>query len=83
MGCVSSLLTPQPSELLTTSLVTAAHECDPSLPAGDTSYNPYTATYLAQYDNSKSKRILGFEYIDIKQATIDMLEQVKEKGWYP
>lgn len=71
------------AELLIMSSVGAAHKYDASFRAGDTSYDPKSATFLVKYDNSKSKRILGIQYIGIEQSTADMLKQFKEKGWLP
>lgn len=47
--------------------VTAAHELEPALPAGNTSYNPATAVYHTCFDNSKSQRVLGIEYRGIRR----------------
>lgn len=68
---------------LTVSPVSAAHKYDASFRAGNTSYDPKTATFLVKYDNSKSKRILGLQYIGIEQSAADMVKQFKEKGWLP
>ena len=63
------------------SAVNAAHAYDPSLPAGNTSYDPATAAFPVKYDTSKSDRILEIKYRTIKECTADTLKQFKEKGW--
>lgn len=62
--------------------VSVAHKIDPSLPAGDTSYDPSKARYMSHFDNAKSKRVLGLEYRTIEECTRDSLKQFKELGWY-
>ena len=71
--CSSSLTSPE---------VTAAHKFDPSLPAGDASFDPTAAKYYSRYDNSKSQQVLGLRYHTIEECTVDTLKQFKEKGWY-
>ncbi|KIP01586.1 hypothetical protein PHLGIDRAFT_131196 [Phlebiopsis gigantea 11061_1 CR5-6] len=61
--------------------VNAAHAIDPSLPAGNTSYDSATAAFPVKYDTSKSERTLGIKYRTIKESTADTLNQFREKGW--
>ncbi|EKM52532.1 uncharacterized protein PHACADRAFT_149258 [Phanerochaete carnosa HHB-10118-sp] len=70
------------SEWVWQDFVSAAHKFDPSLPAGDTSYDPRKAPYTTHFDNAKSKRILGIEYHSIEECTRDLLGQFKRLGWY-
>lgn len=59
----------------------AAHKIDPSLPTGNTAYDPKTTVYHTCFDSSKSKRVLGLEYRTIEETTRDSLAQFKQKGW--
>ncbi|EKM51496.1 uncharacterized protein PHACADRAFT_199005 [Phanerochaete carnosa HHB-10118-sp] len=61
--------------------VNAAHKIEPSLPAGNTAYDPKTAVYHTCFDNSKSKRLLGLDYRTIEETTRDSVAQFKEKVW--
>ncbi|GJE99866.1 NAD(P)-binding protein [Phanerochaete sordida] len=61
--------------------VTAAHNIDPSLPAGNTSYDPKTAIYQTCFENGKSTRVLGIEYRSLEECTESMVAQFKAKGW--
>ncbi|GJE89213.1 aldehyde reductase [Phanerochaete sordida] len=61
--------------------VNTAHALEPSLPAGNTAYDPKTAVYHTSFDNSKSRRVLGIEYRTMEECTRDSLAQFKAKGW--
>ncbi|GJE86762.1 NAD dependent epimerase/dehydratase family protein [Phanerochaete sordida] len=62
--------------------VSVGHKLDASLPAGDESYDPSKARYMAFFDNSKSKRVLDLEYHTLEECTEDSLAQFKQLGWY-
>ena len=59
----------------------AAHEIEPSLPAGNTTYDASKATHYIRYDVSRAEKLLGLKYLDIKQSTKDMLADFKERKW--
>ena len=61
--------------------VNAAHSIDPKLPAGNTQYDPSKAVHFIRYDVTKADRIFGLKYITIEQATKDILDDFKAKGW--
>lgn len=67
---------------LTSPPVSIAHKIDPSLRAGDAEYKPGTARYLWNFDNVKSRHVLGLEYHTMEECTRDTLKQFKELGWY-
>jgi hypothetical protein len=62
--------------------VDAAHKFDPKIPVGNTSYDSKEVVYMVNYENDKSKHLLGIKYHTIEEATQDILKQFKEKGWY-
>lgn len=59
----------------------AAHEIEPSLPAGNTTYKPAEAIHYIQYDVSRAAKLLGLTYFDIKQTTADTLADFKARKW--
>ena len=62
-------------------LVDAARRVDPSLPAGNTSYDPKNAVYMLRYDATKSARILGLKFRGMDETAADTLKGFMEKGW--
>ncbi|PSS37211.1 hypothetical protein PHLCEN_2v944 [Hermanssonia centrifuga] len=65
-------------------LVSAAHAIDPSLPPGNTSYEPSTAAHHARFDASKADQCFGFTratYRSMEATTADILKQFKQNGW--
>ena len=64
------------------SVVNAAHKFDSAIPAGDTSYDQSKVVYKCNFENDKSKRLLGKKYYTLSETTQDILKQFKEKGWY-
>ncbi|GJE86730.1 aldehyde reductase [Phanerochaete sordida] len=61
--------------------INAARKYEPSLPAGNTSYDPKSVVYKTRYDASKSERILGITYHSMDESAADIVKQLKEKGW--
>ena len=62
-------------------LVDAARKVEPSLPAGNTSYDAKSAVYMVRYDASKSARILGLKFRGMDETAADTVKEFKEKGW--
>ena len=62
--------------------VTAAHALDSKLPTGDASYDSSKVVYSIRYETAKSDRILGLKYRGLEEATKDLVEQFKSRGWY-
>ena len=61
--------------------VTAAHAIEPSLTAGNTSYDPEKAVHLVQYNVTKSEKLFGIKYITKEESTKDIIANFKEKKW--
>ncbi|KAI0088795.1 NAD(P)-binding protein [Irpex rosettiformis] len=62
--------------------VHAAHEIDSKLPSGTAGYDYANIKFPIKHDNTKSRQILGIDYIGITRCTRDILAQFKELGWY-
>ena len=61
--------------------VNAAHKYYPSLPAGNTEYDPAKATHLVQYAQEKQERLLGIKFKTLEETTKDSLDDFKARGW--
>lgn len=61
--------------------MSAAHRLEPTLPAGNTAYDPSTATHLFQYAPEKQRRLLGVPFRTLEQTTKDILDDFKARGW--
>jgi nucleoside-diphosphate-sugar epimerase len=62
--------------------VAAAHKFDSSIDPGVTDFKPSEVNHPFRIDNSKSKRVLGIEYITLEECMRDVLAQFKELKWY-
>ncbi|KAI0827004.1 NAD-P-binding protein [Trametes gibbosa] len=61
--------------------VNAAHKIEPSLPAGNTSYDRSKAIFPSTYDHSRAITTLGLKFRTIAETTKDTLEDFKARGW--
>ncbi|OJT09208.1 hypothetical protein TRAPUB_14345 [Trametes pubescens] len=61
--------------------LTAAHKIEPTLPAGNTSYDPSQAKFEIAYDNTRAKTVLGIKFRTMAETTKDTLEDFKARGW--
>ena len=61
--------------------VNIAHRLYPSLPAGNTSYNPATAVHLVRYAPEKERKLLGVKFRTIEETTKNALDDFKARGW--
>lgn len=55
----------------------------PGVPPGNESYRPEEAVHLIQYNTSLATKLLGIQYRTKEETTKDILEDFKEKGWWP
>ncbi|KAI0691864.1 NAD(P)-binding protein [Cytidiella melzeri] len=62
--------------------VTAAHQADPTLPAGVAGFDASAVKFLVRFDTTKSQKLLGLQYKQIPESAKDMVTQFKERGWY-
>ena len=61
--------------------VNAAHKYYPSLPAGNTEYDPAKATHLVMYAQEKQERLLGIKFKTLEETAKDSLDDFKARGW--
>ncbi|TBU38649.1 NAD(P)-binding protein [Dichomitus squalens] len=61
--------------------VNTAHRLRPSLPAGNTSYDPATTVHLIRYSPDKERKLLGVKFRTIEETTKDTLDDFEARGW--
>ena len=61
--------------------MSAAHKFEPSLPEGDTSYDPSKAKHASVYKNDKAIKTLGIKFRTVEETTKDTLADFKARGW--
>ncbi|KAL4253690.1 NAD(P)-binding domain superfamily protein [Abortiporus biennis] len=63
--------------------VNAARKYTTGVSAGNQSYKPEDAVHLIKYDTSKAEKVLGMTYVSLEETTKAILDDFKEKGWWP
>ena len=62
--------------------MSAGHRLFPDkIRAGNTSYDPATATFMLAYVPDKQRKLLGVQFRSLEETTKDTLEDFKAKGW--
>ncbi len=61
--------------------MSAAHKIEPTLSAGNTSYDPSKAKFASKFDNTRAKTVLGIKFRTVEETTKDTLEDFKARGW--
>ncbi|EIW55904.1 NAD-P-binding protein [Trametes versicolor FP-101664 SS1] len=61
--------------------VSVAHKIEPTLSAGNTSYDPSKVKFPTTYDNTRAKTVLGIKFRTVADTTKDTIEDFKARGW--
>lgn len=61
--------------------MSTAHKIEPTLPAGNTSYDPSQAKFEVAYNNTRVQAVLGVKFRSMEETTKDTLEDFKAHGW--
>lgn len=61
--------------------MSVAHKIEPTLSAGNTSYDPSKVKFPTTYDNTRAKTVLGIKFRTVADTTKDTIEDFKVRGW--